>query len=143
MKRVFSLLLAVLLANTAVNAQTSLPADLAYKVKNEGFAKSQIESMSQFMTDNMGPRLAASQLKLRAERIGYDNPDCYIVCETMLEDIMVHVRNVRPDILIVDSIQTIATDTLESSAGSVAQVRECTAALLRFAKHLQPFHYCF
>ena len=77
---------------------------------------------------------SAGQLKLRAERIGYNNPDCYIVCETMLEEIMVHIRNVKPDILIVDSIQTIATDTLESSAGSVAQVRECTAALLRFAK---------
>ncbi len=77
---------------------------------------------------------SARQLKLRAERIGYDNPDCYIVCETLLEDIMVHVRNVKPDLLIVDSIQTIATETLESSAGSVAQVRECTAALLRFAK---------
>lgn len=77
---------------------------------------------------------SARQLKLRAERIGYDNPDCYIVCETVLEDIMVHVRNVRPDILIVDSIQTIATEALESSAGSVAQVRECTASLLRYAK---------
>lgn len=69
MKRVVSLLFAVLLANTAINAQTCLPADLAYKVKNEGFAKSQIESMAQFMTDNMGPRLAASQLKLRAEKM--------------------------------------------------------------------------
>ncbi len=77
---------------------------------------------------------SARQLKLRAERIGYDNPECYIVCETLLEDIMVHVRNVRPDLLVIDSIQTIATDTLESSAGSVAQVRECTASLLRFAK---------
>lgn len=77
---------------------------------------------------------SARQLKLRAGRIGYDNPDCYIVCETVLEDIMVHVRNVRPDLLVVDSIQTVATETLESSAGSVAQVRECTASLLRFAK---------
>ncbi len=77
---------------------------------------------------------SARQLKLRAERIGYDNPDCYVVCETVLEDIMVHVRNVQPDLLVVDSIQTIATETLESSAGSVAQVRECTASLLRFAK---------
>lgn len=77
---------------------------------------------------------SARQLKLRAERIGYDNPDCYIVCETMLEEIITHMRNIKPDILIVDSIQTIATEALESSAGSVAQVRECTAALLRLAK---------
>lgn len=91
-------------------------------------------SLKNYRTLYVSGEESARQLKLRAERIGYDNPDCYIVCETMLEDIMVHVRNVRPDILIVDSIQTIATDTLESSAGSVAQVRECTASLLRFAK---------
>ena len=77
---------------------------------------------------------SARQLKLRAARIGYDSPDCYIVCETSLENIMTHVQNVKPDLLVVDSIQTIATETLESSAGSVAQVRECAAALLRFAK---------
>ncbi len=91
-------------------------------------------SLQNYRTLYVSGEESARQLKLRAERIGYENPDCYIVCETMLEDIMVHIRNVRPDILIVDSIQTIATETLESSVGSVAQVRECTAALLRFAK---------
>lgn len=77
---------------------------------------------------------SASQLKLRAGRIGYDNPDCYIVCETSLENIFTHVANVHPDLLVVDSIQTISTQVLESSAGSVSQVRECAAALLRYAK---------
>ena len=91
-------------------------------------------SLKNYRTLYVSGEESARQLKLRAERIGYDNPDCYIVCETMLEDIMVHVRNVRPDILIVDSIQTIATDTLESSAGSVAQL-ELSGTL--FATHIQ------
>ncbi len=58
----------------------------------------------------------------------------FIACETNLDDIFTHVANVEPDILIIDSIQTIATDDLESSAGSVGQVRECAARILKFAK---------
>ena len=77
---------------------------------------------------------SARQLKLRAERIGGSAPDCYIVCETSLEDIFVHIRNVDPDIVVIDSIQTIATTAMESSPGSVGQVRECAASLLKFAK---------
>ena len=70
MKRVVILLFALsLLANSASYSQQCLPADYAYKVKNEGFSKSQIEQLAQFMTDDMGPRLAASQLKLRAEQM--------------------------------------------------------------------------
>ena len=74
---------------------------------------------------------SARQLKLRAERIGGNAPDCYIVCETSLEDIFVHIRNVAPDIVVIDSIQTIATSAMESSPGSVGQVRECAASLLK------------
>ena len=77
---------------------------------------------------------SASQLKLRADRIGRGSDNCFIVCETSLENIFAHIEEVQPDILVVDSIQTIATDTLDSSAGSVSQVRECAAALLKFAK---------
>ena len=77
---------------------------------------------------------SAVQLKLRADRLGRGSDNCFIVCETSLENIFRHIEEVNPDILVVDSIQTIATDTLESSAGSVAQVRECAASLLRFAK---------
>lgn len=77
---------------------------------------------------------SATQLKLRADRIGRGSDNLYIVCETSLENIFTHIEDTTPDILVVDSIQTIATDTLESSAGSVSQVRECAAALLRFAK---------
>ncbi|MBP3353086.1 MAG: DNA repair protein RadA [Bacteroidales bacterium] len=77
---------------------------------------------------------SARQLKMRAERIGCNDSECYIVCDTSLEGIFTHIKNVEPQLLIIDSIQTISTDTLESSAGSVAQVRECAAAILKYAK---------
>ena len=78
----------------------------------------------------------AQQLKMRADRIcgGNIQCECYIVCETSLESIFAGIRESNPDMVIIDSIQTIATDTLESSAGSVGQVRECAAQLLKFAK---------
>ena len=77
---------------------------------------------------------SASQLKMRADRIGRTADNVFIVCDTSLEAIMDHIENVKPDILIVDSIQTIASDSMESSAGSVSQVRECASQLLKYAK---------
>ena len=77
---------------------------------------------------------SARQLKLRAERLTKQSSDCLIVCETSLEQIYVHIKNTRPDLVIIDSIQTISTEALESSPGSIAQVRECAASILRFAK---------
>lgn len=77
---------------------------------------------------------SATQLKLRADRIGRPGDSCYIVCETSLETIFDHIRDVAPGLLIVDSIQTIASDTLDSAAGSVSQVRECAVQLLKYAK---------
>ena len=77
---------------------------------------------------------SAMQIKLRADRIGRMSDNCYIVTETSLENIFRHIEQIEPQLLIVDSIQTIASDDIESSAGSVSQVRECAARLLRFAK---------
>lgn len=77
---------------------------------------------------------SARQLKLRADRLSQTPSDCLIICETSLEQIYTHIKNVRPELVIIDSIQTISTETLESSPGSVAQVRECSASILRFAK---------
>ena len=78
---------------------------------------------------------STKQLKLRADRLNVpNNPDCFIVSETSLEQIFVHIQNVKPDLVIIDSIQTISTEMAESSPGSVSQVRECSAALLKFAK---------
>ena len=77
---------------------------------------------------------SARQLKLRADRIQKHSSDCLIVCETSLEQIYVHIKNTRPELVIIDSIQTISTETIESSPGSIAQVRECAASILKFAK---------
>ena len=77
---------------------------------------------------------SAMQLKLRADRIGRPGDTCYIVCETSLETIFDHIHQVQPGLLIVDSIQTIASDALDSAAGSVSQVRECAVQLLKYAK---------
>ena len=77
---------------------------------------------------------SASQLKMRADRIGRPSDNCYIVCDTSLENILGHIKQVEPELVVVDSIQTIASDAIESSAGSVSQVRECAAQLLRYAK---------
>ena len=77
---------------------------------------------------------SARQLKLRADRLSQVPATCYIVCETSLEQIYVHIKNIRPELVIIDSIQTISTEAIESSPGSVSQVRECSASILRFAK---------
>jgi len=77
---------------------------------------------------------SARQLKLRADRINSNSENCFIVCETNLEQIFVHIQNLNPEFVIIDSIQTVFTDAVESSPGSVSQVRECSAAILKFAK---------
>lgn len=77
---------------------------------------------------------SAQQLKMRASRLGVDGGECYIVCETSLENIFSHIKECNPGILVVDSIQTIASEALDSTAGSVGQVRECAASLLKYAK---------
>ncbi len=77
---------------------------------------------------------SASQLKLRADRLGKVSDNTLILCETRLDNIFNQIEKVQPQLLIIDSIQTIATDQIDSAAGSVSQVRECAAALLRYAK---------
>ena len=77
---------------------------------------------------------SARQLKLRAERITQQTSDCLIVCETSLEQIYVHIKNTRPDLVIIDSIQTIFTESIDSSPGSLVPVGECSASILKFAK---------
>lgn len=74
------------------------------------------------------------QISLRAKRMKDSNPECYILSETELERILVHAENIKPGLIIIDSIQTINTTALESSAGTVSQVRECAAQLLKYSK---------
>jgi len=75
------------------------------------------------------------QIKLRADRLGKDlGGNCLVVSETSLEHIINHVDNVKPGLLVIDSVQTLEREGVESAPGSVSQIRECTAAILRVAK---------
>ena len=78
---------------------------------------------------------SAHQLKMRAQRICHDDSEhVMILCETSLEQIFTHIKEEQPELVVIDSIQTISTEDVDSSPGSVTQVRECASALLRFAK---------
>ena len=77
---------------------------------------------------------SARQIKLRADRLGPHNEGLFVLCETSLEKIFHHIEEMNPDLVVIDSIQTMQTESVESSAGSLAQIRECAAALLRYAK---------
>jgi DNA repair protein RadA/Sms len=74
------------------------------------------------------------QIKMRAERIGIKNEECFVLNETRTSNIFQQVKEVQPNILVVDSIQTLQTDTLDSTAGSISQIRECAGELQRYAK---------
>ncbi|MCW8940392.1 MAG: DNA repair protein RadA, partial [Flavobacteriales bacterium] len=77
---------------------------------------------------------SGQQLKMRADRIGNKNPDCYVLTETSTQNIFHHINEIQPNVLVIDSIQTLHTATIDSSPGSISQVRECTAELMRYAK---------
>lgn len=74
------------------------------------------------------------QIKMRAQRIHPESDQCYILTETKTQNIFRQIEDMDPDILIIDSIQTLQTDHIESSAGSISQIRECTSELIKFAK---------
>ena len=74
------------------------------------------------------------QIKLRAERLGIDHPDYFILTETNTQKLFKQAKAVEPDLLIIDSIQTLHSDLIDSTPGSVSQIRECTGELQRFAK---------
>lgn len=77
---------------------------------------------------------SASQIKMRASRLGEVSDECYIYPETLLENILSHTEEMKPDLVVIDSIQTIYSEAIDSSAGSVSQIRECAARLLKMAK---------
>nr|WP_299072263.1 DNA repair protein RadA [uncultured Allomuricauda sp.] len=74
------------------------------------------------------------QIKMRADRIHPESENCYILTETKTQNIFQHISTVEPDLVIIDSIQTLHTDYIESAAGSISQIRESTAELIKFAK---------
>lgn len=77
---------------------------------------------------------SAQQIKLRAERLGGNNSDCLIYCETLVENIISQAQSINPHLVVIDSIQTLLTERIDSSPGSVSQIRETAAMLLRYAK---------
>ncbi len=74
------------------------------------------------------------QIKMRADRIGITTENCFILQETNTQNIFLQINEVQPQLVIIDSIQTLHTSFIDSSPGSVSQVRECAAEFLRFAK---------
>ncbi len=77
---------------------------------------------------------SASQIRMRADRLGVLPQNCMILNETLLENILLQCKEIAPGLVVIDSIQTLYSENMDSSAGSIAQVRECAAALLRYAK---------
>src|SRR5690554_4357039 len=75
-----------------------------------------------------------SQIKLRADRIGIKNTDCFIYTETNIQKILATIEELSPDLIIIDSIQTVASQDLSSSPGTISQIRECTRLLQEYAK---------
>ena len=77
---------------------------------------------------------SAEQLKMRADRLGLTQSPCYILTETCLDDIFAQAAQLQPEILVADSIQTLQASTIDASAGSISQIKECAAQLQRYAK---------
>src|SRR5512145_2284432 len=77
---------------------------------------------------------SVQQIAMRSERIGKVNENCFVISEISLQNIFNHIHNLKPDILIIDSVQTLQDETIESSPGSISQIRECAGKLMKFAK---------
>ena len=77
---------------------------------------------------------SARQIRMRADRLGELKSELLVLCETSLDEIFRHIESVSPDLVVIDSIQTIQTEGVDSSPGSLSQVRECASSLLRYAK---------
>ena len=74
------------------------------------------------------------QIKLRSERVNKDESDCYLLSETNTQTLLTHLDNLNPSLVIIDSIQTLYSSLIDSSSGSVGQIRTCTAELIHYAK---------
>lgn len=77
------------------------------------------------------------QIKMRAERIGIRNDNCIVLAETDTQEILKHFKHVQPDIMIIDSVQTLTSPSIDSTAGSISQIRETAAEMNRVAKSYQ------
>ena len=94
----------------------------------------QIALRLQYKTLYISGEESQKQIKMRAERINPNSNNCYILTETKTQNIFKQIEALEPDIVVVDSIQTLHSDYIESSAGSISQIKECTTELIKFAK---------
>ncbi|MCZ8144672.1 DNA repair protein RadA [Flavobacterium sp.] len=94
----------------------------------------QLSLMLPYKTLYVSGEESQKQIKMRAERINPNNESCFVLTETKTQNIFRQIQEVDPEIVIIDSIQTLHTDYIESTAGSISQIRECTAELIKFAK---------
>jgi DNA repair protein RadA/Sms len=78
---------------------------------------------------------SAGQIKMRADRIGPSNETCYIFCETNVDFVLQHAEDIQPKVIVIDSVQTMFTEKVDSPAGSVSQIRECASRLQQFSKN--------
>lgn len=115
-----------------------VPGSLVLLGGEPGIGKStlllQIALKLPFVTLYISGEESQRQIKMRADRIYPESEHCFILTETRTQNIFRHIREIEPDIVIVDSIQTLHSDYIESAAGSISQIRECTAELIKFAK---------
>lgn len=116
-----------------------VPGSLILLGGEPGIGKSTL-SLQLALTDNglrtlyVSGEESAEQIKMRASRLGIHNQECTVFTETLLENIVTQIEELHPDVVIIDSIQTMSSDLVESSAGSVTQIRECASTLLKVAK---------
>ena len=94
----------------------------------------QIALKLQYKTLYVSGEESQKQIKMRAERINPNSNNCYILTETKTQNIFKQIATLQPDIVIIDSIQTLHSDYIESSAGSISQIKACTTELIKFAK---------
>jgi DNA repair protein RadA/Sms len=90
--------------------------------------------LNQLKTVYVSGEESAQQIKMRADRLPWKSENCFILTETNTQAIFLQLEQTRPNVVIIDSIQTLHSSYIESGAGSVSQVRECTAELIKFAK---------
>jgi DNA repair protein RadA/Sms len=91
-------------------------------------------AMTQYKVLYISGEESTQQIRMRADRIGRGNENCYVLSEISLQQIFTHLEQIKPDILIIDSVQTLQDEQLESSPGSISQIRECAGKLMKYAK---------
>jgi DNA repair protein RadA/Sms len=104
-----------------------------------GIGKSTLALQMALKSDNLkilyiSGEESVQQIKLRADRLNIKNENCYLLAETQIETILSHFENMKPQLVIIDSIQTMYSEYIESSPGSISQIKECTARILKYAK---------